>query len=252
MILEELTTDVKLPRIAILDDRPTEVQSIETGLKEKGIPFEFREIDLTEGFQGVPIGSVELVFLDLNYEGAQFSPFLCLEAIKTVVNVGQRYFLVAWTKDPDLLEQVIVELRDEGLMPVGYTSIQKARYRTADEKYDVDALFKKVEAEFKNLETEEVYLGQVLKTEENSILINCLIGEGEFEVRRFDNKPFGSYISVNDSAFIKIKVTTKPGSRVFEFSNEIEDHSKLFIKTDDFKELGDVSFLKEGDDDDNV
>ena len=50
--------------------------------------------------------------------------------------------------------------------------------------------------------------------------------------------------------FFRIIITNKPGSKTFDFQLESEDLSELFRKSDDFEDIGDVSFLKGDPDED--
>ena len=93
--------------------------------------------------------------------------------------------------------------------------------------------------------SDKIYLGQIVAIEEVSVLINCLIDKDSktFELRRFDLEIFKKYIDIELGNFIEIKVKTTPGNREFEFNEIYKDLSEIFIKSDDFEDIGDVSFL---------
>lgn len=249
MVYEELVIDHP-KKVLIIDDVPNEVQSIRNALKSKEIPYEYRNVDLTgESKKLNPIESVELVFLDLNYNTGilgSIDPYLCAEQVKLGINEGQFYYLVGWTKDPENVSDVVDILRDLNLTPVTFVAMEKEKYRISENVYDHKSLFMDIKDQFKQTEKIEEFLGQVILKEEDSVLINCIVLDdpGTFEVRRFDLLPFQNHVILDKGSFVKIRITTKPGSRTFEFFQDSEDLSHLFKKSDDFEDFDDLSFLK--------
>ncbi len=249
MIYEELVSD-NPTKVLIIDDKESEIQSIKNALERKEIPYQFREVDFSAHANFEPIESVELVFLDLDYQHGMLgsvNPDLCAEQVRQGVNPGQSYYLVGWTKDPDEMPDVVEALFHLHLSPVTYVAMEKNEYRIGDEDYNIDKLFNDINLKFKETESVKEFLGQVIVREEDGILVNCIVLEepGTFEVRRFDYEPFRDDTNLDRGSIIKIKVTTKPGSRTYEFLPETDDKAALFIKSDDFEDLDDLSFLND-------
>jgi hypothetical protein len=247
MIYDELVAS-SVKKVLIIDDREDEIHSIKEALNAKEISNEYLKVDVFEQTnKQLPIEGVELVILDLHYnELAAIDPELCADQVGKGVSEGQPYYLVGWTKDPEQVEDVVDILRSRNLPPIAFTSMRKETYREGEMKYNTDRLFADIKTELKKVETVQEFIGRIIDIEENSVLINCIILDDPevFEVRRFDLLPFENYISLALGTIIKIKVTTKPGSRIFEFITDDAAKSKLFIKPDDFDDLEDLSFLK--------
>jgi hypothetical protein len=240
MILKELSG----PEVIIFDDMENEIISIENSLKGKEINFKFIKLDIADddGLKLIP--NLKLIFLDLHY-GNQFVPDLCANYISKVVPTGKQYHLVIWTKDPDKASELIELLRDFNIAPVDYSIKHKEKYRSGSEDYYAEKLLSEIERDFdKAIEVENIK-GQIVDIEKDHVLINCLIEEEPpvFQVRRFDIRLFTDYVHLENGAFVTIIVTTKPGSRRFEFFTETRDLNKQFERPDYFEELGDISFL---------
>lgn len=249
MIYEELISESST-KVLIIDDKESEVRSIRNALEHKEIPYEYRPVDFSLPADFKPIDSVELVFLDLDYQHGMLNtvnPDLCAEQVRQGVNPGQVYYLVGWTKDPDEMPDVVHALIQLELSPVTYVALEKNDYRIGDEDYNIDKLFNDINIKFKETETVREFLGQIIAREEDGVLINCIVLEepGTFEVRRFDLEPFREDTKLDKGSIVKIKVITKPGSRIYEFLPENDDKAALFIKSDDFEDFDDLSFLNE-------
>ncbi len=246
MILEELSgTDV-----VIFDDTEREIRSIEEALTEKEIKYEFIKVDLAgDPIHHDLISTIKLIFLDLSYTtnfGSRFDPDFCASLISGVVPVGRQYYLVAWTKDPDNTEAVIEILKASNLAPVSYISKRKEDYRLHHDVYDIEKLFEELNREFETIKDVFEFPGEIIEIEEDFVLINCLLDKEKrvFQIRRFDKGPFENYIDLKVGNYILLKSITKPGSRLFEFSNEPSDLSNYFAKEDYFKELKETPFFK--------
>lgn len=242
----------KAKKVLIIDDVPDDVRALRDALESKEISYEYRKVDLAgEPQKFYPIESVDLIFLDLNYNHGVMGPVnadFCAEQIKNSVVEGQIYYLVGWTKDPEEFQDVIDLLAEYNLPPVMFTAMKKDWFRSPAyaNNYNIDGLFQTIDQQFNDKENIQEFAGQIISNEEDSVLINCLMNEDPniFEVRRFDLLPFQNHIALVKGGFVKIKITTKPGSRVFEFFADPEDRSALFIKSDDFLEFDDLSFLQ--------
>jgi hypothetical protein len=248
MTYEDLVID-KPVKVLIIDDVESDIKSIKERLDDKDIPYEFRQVDLGgDRKEYQPLETVELVFLDLDYKHGFLNPvdpYLCAEQIRQGIREGQQYYLVAWTKDPDDLPGVLEALRELNLLPVTSVAMKKVIYETSKNAYNIDQLFTDINIEFKKTEEVQEFLGRIIAVEEENVLINCILLDDPevYEVRRFDLLPLQGHIDLVKGTVMRIKVTTKPGSRTYEFIQENPEKAKLFIKPDDFEDLDDLSFL---------
>lgn len=241
------------PTVAIVDDIEREIISLRQELDKRNVGNHFFKVDLVEPvFPDHPLNTVQLVFMDLNYStsfGAQFDAYVCTEWIKRIIPEGHHYALVIWSKDEEKTQELLDVMHDNAVtMPFFVDTKQKDKYRNGDESYDIERLLSELNITVQrelDIDTQEYY-GQIIEIEDNYILINCLLVQNPptFEVRRFDKAPFSGYLQPEVGKFIQIRVTSKPGVKTFEFSEELQDRSDLFLKNDDFEGLGDTSFLK--------
>jgi hypothetical protein len=242
------------PTVAIVDDMPTEINSLEEALTHRNVGHQFFKVDIASPeFPSKPISTVQLVFLDLHYNnlfGANFDPYLCCDWLKSIIPEKHRYALIVWSKDKDLTEELVEVMKiTETPMPFFVDTKQKDKYRTDLHKYNIDKLLAELNISVEETveQTIEEYFGRIVEVEDGSVLINCLLSEKPptFEVRRFDRKPFAGYIEPVKGMFLQIRVSTKPGVKTFEFSEEPNNRSELFKQDDDFEDIGDLSFLKD-------
>lgn len=249
MFIEELAGK----NVVIIDDTEREVKSIEEALNAKEIKYEFIKVDLAgQEIRTGLIESLELVFLDLTYYtgyNSVFDPHFCTYLLKAVVPAGKKYYLVAWTKDPDYTEAVIDILREINLAPISYVSKRKADYRLNDSSYNAGLLLEELNKEFDEIRTVESFYGEIIEIEEEYVLINCLLDKDKllFQVRRFDKEPFDGYIDLKVGNYLSVTCITKPGSRYFEFNNELQDLGKYFKTENPFIGLGDSPFFKDAE-----
>ena len=240
------------PQVAIIDDIPAEVASIEKVLQKLNIGNKYFKVDAVEpNYPAEPIQTIEIVFLDLFYNtqiAAEFNPYACVDWLQHIIPHGKKYILIIWSKDiqhKDELLQIIKEL--DAPFPFHVENKLKEEYRTANNEYNIEKLLNELDIVLeKEIQISyEIYFGQIVLIEEDSVLINCLIDQESktFEIRRFDIEIFKNCIPLEIGKFIEIKITTTPGNREFEFTEIYQNLSDLFIKSDDFEDLGDVSFL---------
>lgn len=240
------------PQVAIIDDMPEEVASIEHVLEERHIGNKYFRVDYLEPVYPIePIKTIEIVFLDLFYNkqmAAQFDAYACVEWIQHIIPHGKKYILIVWSKDTHYTDELLSVLKElDAPFPFMVQNKIKSDYQTAHNEYNIKLLLDELDIVLqKEIQiSNEVYYGQIVSIEEDSVLINCLIDNDSktFELRRFDINIFKKYISIELGRFIEIKVKTTPGNREFEFNEIHKDLSEIFIKSDDFEDLGDVSFL---------
>lgn len=242
------------PTVAIIDDIEREVISLRQELDKRNVGNHFFKVDISDPtYPDQPLSTVQLVFLDLNYDtgfGAQFDAYMCVNWLSRVIPEGHHYSLVVWSKDHEKTDELLEVMRENGVpMPFFVATKQKDRYRNGHSSYDIEKLLTELNITAQkeiDLDTQE-YTGQIVEVDENHVLINCLLHQNPltFEVRRFDKIPFTGYLDPTVGKFIRIRVTTKPGAKTFEFSEETEDKADLFLKNDDLESLGDTSFLNE-------
>ena len=239
------------PRIAIIDDRDEDALPIEKAFGDLKVGSKYFNVDFAEPrYPHHPLKDVEIVFLDLHYDegfGASFDPYSCVKWLTHVVPEGQKYILIVWSRDPGLTEQLIeVMVRLKVTMPYFIDTKPKQRYRIGDNEYDVEKLLDELGISLKYFEIEVLdYYGKVVEIEEDAVLINCLINEEPkiFEIRRFDLQPFKKYMDLKTGAFLRIRITTKPGSRIIEFIPDVNDLSDKFVKPDDPEDFGNTDWL---------
>jgi hypothetical protein len=247
MFIEELSG----PDVVIIDDTDREVVSLRETLNRRRISYEYVKVDLAGNMPDQNlIGTIKLVFLDLNYNigfGSSFDPHYCAELVSRIVPKGKKYFLVAWTKDSDKTDAVIEILKEADLFPISYTSKLKEEYRTADSSYNTERLLDELNLEFDKIIETQMFYGEIIEVEENSVLINCLLDKEKhvLQIRRFDRTPFNNYIELVVGNFISITSVTKPGSRLFEFANETSDLTQYFKKPNYFEGLEKSNFFTE-------
>ncbi|PIF45949.1 hypothetical protein CLU96_2965 [Chryseobacterium sp. 52] len=246
----ELIKELSGTDVVIFDDTEREVETLHQTLLDKGIKAEFIKVDLAEMPEHDLINSIKLIFLDLNYHngfGSDFDPYFCANLVAKVVPKDKQYFLVVWSKDIDKTESVIEILKDYNIAPVKYVSKLKEQYRIAHTTYDIETLLNDIDNEFQqNIQIDEFY-GEIIETDKNSVLINCLLDKekGYYQIRKFDLIPFIDYIDLEVGSIILIRSTTRPGSRLFEFFNESDDKKELFEKPDYFEGLENTKFFTE-------
>jgi len=250
--MNSMLDDILGPQVAIIDNNEDEIKSIEIELNELKIGNKFFEVDYVEpNFPDQPLNTVELVFLDLYFQSglSRFDPYMCINWLTAIVPHGKKYMLIVWSNDTHEANNLMDVMMKEGApIPFLLETKSKEEYRISDKEYDIQRLFKELNIDLRtkiNIDTQE-YSGQIILVEPQSVLINCKIFDEPptFEVRRFDKKPFQGYIIPEKGMFLKITVTNKPGSKIFEFALDPTDLSEAFKKPDDFEGL-DLSFLDE-------
>lgn len=234
MFIEELAG----PEVLVIDNTDREVKSLLESLDELEIRNEYIKVDLA-GDRGdhALVNTVKLVFLDLYY-GPVFDAGFCANLISEVVPVGKQYYLVAWTKDPDKADSVIEELRLLNLAPIAYTSKRKEEYRKGNDIYDINRLLNDINVYFEQIKDVDNYYGRIVEVEDNQVLINCVFlvkdQKPVYQIRRFDKTPLENYIDLKPGVFVIIRVVTKPGSRLFEFSTGSKDLVKYFPDKEEY------------------
>ena len=225
------------PQVAIIDDVPAEVASIETVLNERNIGNKYFKADnLEPQYPSEPIQTIEI------------EPYASVVWLRRIKTKEKKYILIIWSKDIHYEKDLLTILKEmDAPYPFFVQSKLKSQYQTAHNEYNIKALLDELDIVLqKEIPiSDKIYLGQIVAIEEVSVLINCLIDKDSktFELRRFDLEIFKKYIDIELGNFIEIKVKTTPGNREFEFNEIYKDLSEIFIKSDDFEDIGDVSFL---------
>lgn len=118
------------PQIVIVDDRREEVDGLLKVLWEQGLGVKYFSADMMDGHAKpiTPLKSVRIIFLDLFYQNA-FDRELPAGWVRSIVEKGQFYILVSWTKDSHKHDEVIEELERHGYLPSVHFSLQKTDYR---------------------------------------------------------------------------------------------------------------------------
>jgi hypothetical protein len=247
-------------KIAIVDDNDEDAVPLENALDALDISNHYYNVDLSDPqYPPHPLKDVEMVFMDLyfleNY-GVQFDPYACVEWLKRIVPDGQKYILVVWSRDADEHTGNLLDAMASVDITMPYFTDARAKqsYRNGDLTYDVLRLLNDVGARLNEISTASYdYFGQILEIDEEEVLINCILDEDKkiFEVRRFDLHLFDNFIEPKPLQFIKIRVTSKPGSSTLDFLEENADLTEKFVKPDPAG-LDDIEWPKFLDDEDNL
>ena len=246
------------PQVAIIDNNEAEINSIKYLFNEMNIGNTFIEVDnVSPSFPSEPINSVKLVFLDLFYSdfSTDFEPYSCTDWLKAVVPSGAKYILVVWSNDGYRTDELVEVMKETDTpMPYFIETSPKGKYQSGDYEYDIKKLLNDLEYDLNTKFTVSTteFLGKIIAIEKHSVLINCIINQEAsiFEVRRFDKKPFEGYLEPEVGVFLKIKITNRPGSKIYDFFKETDDVADLFKKSDDFSDFEDISFLDDETDED--
>lgn len=240
------------PQIAIVDDRRKEIQSIETLLDSYNIGYRYFNADPAEAiYPKAPIETIELIFLDLYYStgfNSEFDPYLCAQWIDMIVPTNKMYYLVVWSRDSDKTSRLLEVLHEIEKPPIWTDTRQKSDYQSDESGYNAEKLLADIEGVMRTNIRKQIdeFYGEILAIEEDHVLVNCLLDKSRpaFQIRRFDLSPFRDIIQLTQGAFVLIRVTTRPGSRTFEFLNEPKDLSDLFRRENIFKGVEDTPFFK--------
>lgn len=235
MLIEQLD-----PRVLIIDDLEKDTTSIQDALKERYVGFKF--IDASpDKFKAPekPFKGVELIFLDLYYND-RFDPEICANILQTSLAPHTNYTLVVWSKDTHQAQEVIDELTTIKLAPYQFLAKQKTDFHRGEDRYDIEQLLNQINQETEEFIKTEELRGEIMVIDEDSVIIDCFINANEHEkiiqLRRFDREPFEKAVDLRVGGYIAITITTKPGSKIFEFSGIDEDLSYLFSKDDLFND----------------
>ncbi len=225
-------------QVAIVDNEDVDAKPLAEAFDSLNVGNHYYRVDPTEPqFPEHTQKDVKLVFLDLYYDdsfGSKFEADVCVDWLERIIPHGQPYTLVVWSKDVELTSELRITMVKRNLtMPVKIIKKAKADYLIGNVHDNIERMLSELGIRLKDIDQHEYY-GKVIQLEADSVLIMCLIDEKttEFEVRRFDLQPFANHISLEIGKFLKIKVTTKPGSRTIDFFEETQNLSLMFIKPD--------------------
>lgn len=234
------------PQIAIIDDKRDEVIQLEQTFTNLHIGYEFFNADLAEAkYPKEPIPSVEFIFLDLYYN-EKFDAEICAQWVDSIIPTRKKYDLVVWSKDPHKVDELLGILEKIDKPPFILETKQKNFYQQSD-GYNIAKLLTEVNNSLEEKEKTEVseFYGQIIDYDEENVLVNCLLDRDKptQQMRRFDRVLFDGYIPMELNNVISIKVTTKVGSRVFDFFEPTGDLRYLFEKGDYFKNIDGTPFM---------
>lgn len=221
------------PQVAIVDNDKAEVAVVESSLQELHIGYQFFNADPAEAdYPATPIESVELLFLDLYYTSgiSDLDPYQPAQWVDRIIPDGKSYYLVIFSTDIHDAAKVIDVLHKMQKEPT-YHVIQSKR--AAD--LNIKTLLDKVEKKDHQITDVEEFHGEIIEVREHEVIINCLLNEKNqvYQIRRFDMAPLKN-IRLATGVYLNIKITTKPGERIFEFSPEEKDLKHLFEQKDVF------------------
>lgn len=229
-------------QVAIVDDRPEDVQSIARGLESRHVGFlECNAAPELAKYPAAPIQSINTVFLDLYYQDRMqvFDPEPPANWIDHLIAEHQYYFLVVWSLDTqEEIHELLSELEQLDKQPFAYLVAQKSKYHIGPDQYDVDRLFEEIEAVVAAIpKSSDTLKGQIIAVEDDHVLINCRLLEDQpvFQVRRFDRGPLEGAVPIAVNEFIEIQIITEPGRRTVDFIHLQGDHRESFEQEDYFK-----------------
>ena len=239
------------PQVAIIDDVEQEVKLIEASLDELHIGYEFFNADPIEAkYPTKPITTIDLIFLDLFYSTnltTTLDPYQPAQWIDSIIPQGKDYGLIILSRDTHKTNEVLDVLKEINKIPL-VVKVQKKNTDTQEVALNVGSVIAQMREEFNRSVNENITLfyGEIIDIQKDHILLNCLLDEAHsnFQIRRFEITPFINSIDLEVGKFISVKVTTKPGSRIFEFYNETRDLSEKFVKHNPFKGLEGTAFFK--------
>ena len=247
------------PQIAIIDDRPDQVEPIIRALKDQEIGCLYFNAAIDQDrHPRHPIDSIETIFLDLFYqEGLRdFDAELCAGWINSIVPAKHNFNLVIWTKDSNYVDPLLETLELIHRKPIFHYPAQKNHYMV-NGAFNINRLFSDLETSYRSFYPTRIkdIHGEIVDIQNDHVLVNCLLDRENpvYQVRRFERELVEhSPIDFRIGSFLVIRTTTSPGKKVFEFINEPEDLRKEFEQVDYFSQFKDTPFIKGNKNEDNV
>ncbi|WP_205514358.1 hypothetical protein [Longitalea arenae] len=233
------------PRVAFVDDMEDQIIKLDEAVREmKAGSIFFNATPHLAVFPDAPLDTVKLLFLDLYYQ-KDFVPEMSANWVEKIIPKNTEYELVVWSKDTDETDKLLPILDQFSLKPKNVERWQKNRYTDVDK---LKAKVKEVTGHIPNLEqiTQENFFGEILEVEKDGVLVNCNIGleKPVFQVRKFDRELLSRVDNLKPGRFVKIIIYTKPGARLIDIMEDLEDRSALFKTPDYFKGLEQSAFFK--------
>ena len=152
--MTELIESIIGPQVAIIDNNPDEIRSIQVMLNEMKIGNQFFEVDYLEpDYPEQTLSTVQLVFLDLFYNNAShdFDPYACTNWLKAVIPANRRYILVIWSADPYKQEELLTTMKETDTpIPYFIETSAKSKYQNSDRVYDIRRLLDDLETDLKS------------------------------------------------------------------------------------------------------
>ena len=225
------------PQVAIVDDKIEDVSYLMEYLKSQGIGYRYFDADTTKNNSPKsPLTSVELVFLDLYYTDDihGFNAAKCAQWIDEIIPDKKQYELVIWSKDSHKEFEVLEILSQINKSPRFCITKQKNDYPHQE---SMAKLIDEIKSDLSNYQVDE-FIGEILHADEDSVIIDCLIDFNNkiYQKRRFEIAPFKDYISLEEGNIITIRVSTKPGSVLYEYLNNPDAGLKNFFDKGSFFE----------------
>jgi hypothetical protein len=238
------------PQIAIVDDRPDEVQGIFNYLKSLNIGFEFYNADIIEqNYPKVPLETVELIFLDLYYS-EDFEPYQCAKWIDDIVPEDKQYELVIWSKDSHRTHELMAVLVEINKVPRFHITKQKSDY---NKENGIKQLLEEIKTEFKEVKElkVDIFISEIIYISDDFIILNCLLDKeiNFFQIRKFEKTPMIHFKNFEVGTFLKVKITTSTGERNIEFIEQFDDHSEIFEQKNIFLKFKGTPIQKSQDND---
>jgi len=218
-------------KIVVVDDNFDEIKPFLTALWKMKLPFVYLDGQL-ENIPKEPFIGVRIIFLDivLGTEGTSNKNKAAPVAnvVKHIIgNNKNPYFIIFWTKHPEIKDDVLRYLELENISPVGHLCHTKPSGDNVTE--ETSDVIEKIDSEIKNLEAFDFLLAWENITEKTTI---------DFSTNIFSIIPAKG----NQSEWSK-QVTTLMGSLAKAYteqdslSNTEEDVRNAFIMmTDSFKD----------------
>lgn len=131
------------PRIAVIDDKITEVNGIIEKYQREGIGIKYFNAHLINGDDkpNVHFSDLNLIYLDVHFTENidDYDPTHCAAWIDSLVPEYSFYVLILWSKETDKKDEVLIELAKINRSPFICIAKQKTDFKT-DDSWDFEKL----------------------------------------------------------------------------------------------------------------
>lgn len=138
------------PRIAVIDDKITEVNGIIEKYQKDGIGIKYFNAHLINGDDkpNIHFSDLNLIYLDVHYTENidDYDPMHCAAWIDSLIPEHSFYVLILWSKETDKKDEVLTELEKINRSPFVCIAKQKTDFKT-DNSWDFEKLELSIKSE---------------------------------------------------------------------------------------------------------